>query len=83
MEPWPFSHGNALRQDNHLAKTNPSMEPWPFSHGNALRQDNHLAKTNPSMEPWPFSHGNIEGTMFKQAAMYHLQWSHGPLAMET
>ena len=34
------------------------------------------------MEPWPFSHGNLTSCSVP-ALETVLQWSHGPLAMET
>ena len=35
------------------------------------------------MEPWPFSHGNSPLAAASSSRWYSLQWSHGPLAMET
>ena len=36
-----------------------------------------------SMEPWPTSHGNNCSSTRPSFATRYLQWSHGPLAMET
>ena len=60
-----------------------SMEPWSFSHGNRPlipTSDNEMI---PSMEPWPFSHGNVLVHARSMIVVDRLQWSHGPLAMET
>ena len=35
------------------------------------------------MEPWPFSHGNDVDVGNDGTEELNLQWSHGPLAMET
>ena len=37
----------------------------------------------PSMEPWSFSHGNMAAAGAWLVHFVRLQWSHGPLAMET
>ena len=83
MEPWPFSHGYAQKFGEWLPRRFPSMEPWPFSHGYAPRRlDLHPGAVIPSMEPWPFSHGYEERFVGFDDAV-HLQWSHGPSAMDT
>ena len=59
------------------------MEPWPFSHGYAMGEiveDYHFV---PSMEPWPFSHGYAGTAGTVGGGDRYLQWSHGPLAMDT
>ena len=35
------------------------------------------------MEPWPFSHGYMPNLSVEERAIFTLQWSHGPLAMDT
>ena len=61
----------------------PSMEPWPFSHGNLQFSKDTGIAAKPSMEPWPFSHGNAAVPALFGPGRIILQWSHGPLAMET
>ena len=83
MEPWPFSHGNDRKIRCRRLVLHPSMEPWPFSHGNQERSLLSPSPLTPSMEPWPFSHGNPLGQRMHRLLRCILQWSHGPLAMET
>ena len=59
------------------------MEPWPFSHGYDSDMDFENVPVEPSMEPWPFSHGYLSGDSSCEWAAWFLQWSHGPLAMDT
>ena len=83
MEPWPFSHGYDAGSDWWGGRRWPSMEPWPFSHGYIeCRSDVATPELSPSMEPWPFSHGYLEN-LGEAAETWLLQWSHGPLAMDT
>ena len=35
------------------------------------------------MEPWPFSHGYKGRRVLNRMKRADLQWSHGPLAMDT